>query len=47
MKGLSDTVDKIKTDITNISLQMLYGKNLDEIFKEIKERCDIKDETMD
>ena len=47
MKGLSNTVNKIKIDITNISLQMLYGKNLDKIFKEIKERCDIKNETVD
>ena len=46
MEGLSNTIDRIKTDITNISLQMLYGKNLDEIFKEIKERCDIKDENL-
>lgn len=47
MKGLSNTVNKIKTDITNISLQMLYGKNLDEIFKEIKEKgIDIDETTL-
>ena len=46
MESLSNTTDRIKTDITNISLQMLYGKNLNEILEEIKERCDIKDETL-
>ena len=44
MKGISNTINRIKTDITNISLQMLYGKNLNETFEEIKKRCDIKNE---
>lgn len=34
MKGISNTINEIKTDITNISFKMLYGKNFKEIIEE-------------